>query len=368
MSAKHMQGENNMKKKILVIAIIVILVVILTPIIWYNLSITPVDKDNKEKISIEIPIGSSSEDIAEILKDNDIIKNKLAFKIYVKLNKVSNFKAGKYDLYQTMDLKEITKTLQTGTLYVENQVAITFIEGKHMRWYANKIAQTTNNTEEQVFELLENEEYMDSLIEKYWFLTEEIKNENVYYPLEGYLFPDTYFFENKDVTVEEIFEVLLNQTEKVLNEYKEQIEAQEYSVHEILALASIIETEAVFVEDRKDISSVIYNRLNKNMPIQSDVTTYYGIQVDMGDRALFQSELDAYNPYNTRGPRMEGKLPIGPISSVSKDAIDAALNPSDTDYIYFVADKNGKVYFTKTLEEHTNKITQLENEGLWYEF
>lgn len=358
-----------MKKKMLIISLIsIIIIIIITPIIWYKLSVLPMDKNNKEKISIEIPIGSSSETIAQILKDNEIIKSKLAFKIYVKLNNVSNFRAGKYELYQAMDLNEITKTLQTGTLYLENKIAITFIEGKTMNWYASKIAEATNNTKEQVFELLDNEEYIDSLIEKYWFLSEEIKNENIYYPLEGYLFPETYFFESKDVTVEEIFEVLLNQTEKVLNGYKEQIENQEYSVHEILTIASIVETEGISSEDRKNISSVIYNRLNAKMAIQSDVTTYYAIQVEVGQRDLYQSELNAYNPYNTRGPKMEGKLPVGPIASVSKDSIEAALNPSDTEYIFFVADKNGKVYFNKTDEEHTNAITELQNKGLWYEF
>ncbi len=357
-----------MIKKILIIAIILIILIILIPLIWYNNSISPVNKGNTEKIEIEIPIGSSSDDIAQTLVDNHLIKNKLAFKIFVKLNKISNFQAGKYELYQSMNASEITKTLQTGKLYVENQLAITFIEGKTMNWYATEIENKTNNTKEQVFELLKNDEYIDSLIEKYWFLTDEIKNENIYYPLEGYLFPDTYFFDNEDVTVEEIFDTLLKQTEKVLNEYKEQIEEQQYSVHEIITLASLIETEGLFPEDRKDISSVIYNRLKSNMSLQLDATTYYAIKVELGQRELKQSELNDYNPYNTRGPRMEGKLPIGPISSVSKSSIDAALNPNNTDYIFYVSDKNGKVYFSKTSQEHDNIIKQLQDQGLWYEF
>lgn len=356
------------KKKVIIAIIIVILLAILIPVIWYNTSISPVDKNNKEKVSIEIPIGSTVDSIAQILKDNDLVKSKLAFKIYVKLNKVSDFQAGKYELYKTMDIEEIAETLKTGKLYVENQVAITFIEGKTMNWYASKIAEETNNTKEQVFELLENEEYIDSLIEKYWFLTDEIKNEDIYYPLEGYLFPDTYFFENKDVSVEEIFEELLKQTEKVLNEYKDDIRKSKYSVHELLTIASIVETEGINPEDRKDISSVIYNRLKIKMPIQSDVTTYYAMKVEVGSRDLYVSELNKYNPYNTRGPRMEGKLPIGPIASVSKNSIEAALKPNDTEYIYFVADKNGKVYFNRTSAEHDETIRDLQSKGLWYEF
>ncbi len=356
------------KKKLIMAIIVLIFLVIIGTVVWYNTSISSVDKNNKEKISVEIPIGSTKDSIAQILKDNDLIKSKLAFKIYVKLNKVSDFQAGKYELYKTMNVEEITKTLKTGKLYVENQVAITFIEGKTMNWYAEKIAEETNNTKEQVFDLLKNEEYIDSLIEKYWFLTEEIKNDDIYYPLEGYLFPDTYFFEDKDVSVKEIFEELLNQTEKVLNQYKDDIEKSKYSIHEILTIASIIETEGINPEDRKDISSVIYNRLKIRMPIQSDVTTYYAVKVEVGSRDLSIAELNTYNPYNTRGPRMEGKLPIGPISSISKNAIEAAIKPNNTDYIFFVADKNGKVYFNKTNAEHDETIRRLQNEGLWNEY
>ena len=355
-------------KKIIMIIIVIIVLAVGAIALWYNLSISEVDKKSTNKVQIEIPIGSSSEDIANILKDNELIKNKLAFKLYVKLNKITNFQAGKYDLYKTMNVEEIAKTLQTGKLFSKNQISITFVEGKNINWYAEKIAEETNNTKEQVFDVLENEEYIDSLIDKYWFITDEIKDENIYYSLEGYLFPDTYSFNNKDVTVEEIFDKMLKQTEIVLNEYKDYIAESQYSVHEILTIASLVETEGIHPEDRKDISSVIYNRLKAKMPLQIDATTYYAAKIELGQRELYQSELDEYNPYNTRGPRMEGKLPIGPISSVSKTSIEAALSPSDTDYMYYVSDKNGKVYFSKTSSEHNNTINRLQNEGLWYEF
>ena len=104
------------------------------------------------------------------------------------------------------------------------------------------------------------------------------------------------------------------------------------------------------------------------MPIGSDVTTYYAIKVDVGEKDLKKSELNTYNPYNTRGPNMEGKIPIGPISSVSESSLEAAIEPNETSYLYFVADKNGKVYFTRTNAEHEEKINQLKNDGLWYEF
>ena len=161
---------------------------------------------------------------------------------------------------------------------------------------------------------------------------------------------------------------MLDKMEDILSNYKDRIDNSKYNVHEVLTIASIIEMESSHVEDRKDVASVIYNRLSRNMAIQSDVTTYYAIKVDMGERDLYQKELDTYNPYNTRGPNMEGKLPIGPISSVSKSSIEAAVNPNNTDYLFFVADKAGKVYFSKTVSEHNQIISELKTKGLWFEY
>ena len=333
----------------------------------YKILTMPVSNQREEK-EVQIPLGSGSSQIAKILKENNLIKSELFFKIYVKINKITDFQAGTYYLKESMDLKEITEMLQTGIMHDPNQITITYLEGKPMWYLVSTIADKTNNTEEDVYAVLANEEYIDSLIQKYWFLTDEIKNEDIYYPLEGYLFPDTYSIANKDTTVEEIFEKMLDKMDEVLEEYKEEIEASDYTIHEILTLASIVETEGLNNTDRKNVASVFYNRLNLGMSLGSDVTTYYAIKVDMGDRDLYQNEIDAYNPYNTRGPNMEGKLPVGPIASVGKESIEAAIEPNDTDYLFFVADKNGKLYFTTTNEEHVQVINELQNSGQWYEY
>ena len=332
-----MKGTRSLDiKKIIICIVAIILLIAIIGLIWYFASISKVSKKDDE-IEVTIPLGSGTNKIAEILKENKLIKSKMAFKLYVKLNKVTNFQAGKYYLKQNMNVKEMTQMLQTGIMHDPNQLSITYIEGKNIRWLAKKIEETTNNSQEDVMKVLEDENYINSLIEKYWFLTDEIKQEEIYYPLEGYLFPDTYSIKNKDVSVEEIFEKMLDKMESVL-------------------------------EGRKDVASVIYNRLDRGMAIQSDVTTYYAVKVDMGGRDLYQKELDTYNAYNTRGPNMEGKLPIGPVASVSKSSIEAALEPNKTDYIFFVADKNGKLYFTKTSSEHNRIISELKENGLWFEY
>ena len=348
--------------KLIILGIVAFLFIVLFVLIWYNSSLKPVSKDNIN-IQVDIPIGSTSDDIANILKEKDIIKNKLNFKIYIKLNKISGLQAGNYILNKSWGVPEILETLKTGKVMKE-QVIITFVEGKNIRWIANKIAEYTNNTTDDVYNLLKDKSYISSLINEYNFITEDITNENIYYPLEGYLFPDTYYFDGKDVSVKEIFKSMLDKMESVLNDIEKS--ESKLNVHELLTLASIVELEGTNVDSRKNIASVFYNRLENNMSLGSDVTTYYAYGIDMGDRDLTAEELYSYNPYNTRGPQMEGKLPVGPIASPSLSSIQAAAKPNNTDYLYFVADKNKKVYFTETITEHNNIITELKNNNLWY--
>ena len=358
-----------MKKSIIIILIIIAILIIsvISGIVWYKEQLKPVDSNDSSEKTIEISSGASTVEIIDLLKENNIIKSPLAAKIYIKLNNITGLQAGKYTLYSNMPLESILTKISNGEV-VDERVNITFLEGKNMRWYAKAIAENTNHTEEEVYELLEDEEYIDSLIEKYWFITDVVKNSDIYYPLEGYLYPDTYTFTDRDVSIKEIFNIILNQTEKVLDKYRSQIQESGYNVHQILTIGSIVEMEGKTSDDRKGIASVIYNRLRNNMSLGSDVTTYYGIQVDVGERDLYASELDTYNPYNTRGPNMEGKLPVGPISSVSEESLEATLNPSNSDYLYFVADINGNIHFTRTNEEHEQLIQELQKQGLWYEY
>lgn len=356
------------KKKIGIIILSIILVLIIGTgigvVVWYQHGIEAVSKGNGEVIRVEIIEGTGTSAIAQLLKEKNIIRDANVMKIYAKLNHVQSLKQGKYDLNNAENLGTILAQIQNGEI-VNEEVKLTFVEGKNMRHFAKTIAEKTVNTEEDVWTLLEDEAYIDSLIEKYWFLTEDIKQEGIYYPLEGYLLPDTYIFENKEVSVKTIFNVMLNYMDKFLSEHKNEIPD---NIHDVMTLASIAELEGVREEDREEIVAVLKHRIEKGMSLGSDVTTYYAFKVNMGDRDLTAKEIKTENPYNTRGPHMEGKLPIGPICNPSKDAILAALNETQTENLYFVADKTKKVYFTKTYEEHINLINQLKKDGLWYEY
>ena len=104
------------------------------------------------------------------------------------------------------------------------------------------------------------------------------------------------------------------------------------------------------------------------MSLGSDVTTYYAFKIDLGERDLYKSEINNPNPYNTRSSANAGKLPVGPICNPSSTSILATIEYSSNDYLYFVADKNMKVYFTKTDAEHNKIINELKSSGLWYEY
>lgn len=357
-----------MKKRVLIILGIIFLVIIalITSIlIWYNSGLKA--PKNKDVAIIEIKSGTSTSEILKLLKENNVIKNENIAKFYIKTHNVKNLQAGKYEFNNEQTLDEVLKKLEAGNV-MDESIVITFLEGKNMRYIASTIAEKTNNTANDVFKLLQDEQYISSIIKKYWFLTEDIQNKNIYYPLEGYLYPDTYSFENGDVKVETIFEKMLDKMDEVLTKNKDKIQKSKFSIHQILTMASIAELEGNNSENRPKIASVLYNRLEKNMSLGSDVTTYYAIKVDMGERDLYAKEINTYNAYNTRGPNMEGKLPVGPIANSSEQSIEAVLNPAKEDYLYFVADKNGEIYFSSTYEEHQERINTLRKRGLWYEY
>ena len=356
-----------MKKFIICIcSFISLLVIVMSIIILLYLSgIKAVSKSNKE-IEFLVEKGSNYYSIASSLKSEGLIKSELWYKVYLKLNKAPLIKQGVHKLKKNMSVKEIIKELSKNG-YDPNALNLTFKEGFNFYDLIDIITTNTNNTEEDIINLLNNEEYINNLINDYWFITDEIKNEKIYYKLEGYLYPDTYQFK-EDVKVEEIFKELLKQMDKKLSEYKDKIEENQYSVHQILTLASIIELEGVNKEDRGNIAGVFYNRLNNNMSLGSDVTTYYAERIDNWSRDLKKSELNECNKYNTRSSCMAGKLPVGPICNPGIKSIEATIEPSNHKYYYFVADKNGKTYFNKTDSEHTKTVSRLKRDGLWIEY
>ena len=353
-----------MKFKLLGIVFLVLLAIIFSIGFYYSYQISPVDRDG-QKVMVEIKEGSVYS-IGDTLYENGLIRSKFIFKIYVKLNKVGSLKASIYELNKNMKLEEIIKVLEKGNGYNPDEIRITFKEGLNVRKIAKVIEENTKNTYDDVINLMNDDGYIDTLISKYWFLTDEVKNEKIYYPLEGYLFPETYAFLNKEVDVKTIIETMLDEMGENLSVYKEKIEKSKYSVHKLLTLASIVELEGASADDRASVAGVFYNRLNDGWSLGSDVTTYYYLKIDDFKQSLNGNKnlLTCDNAYNTRCTSFIG-LPVGPISSPGLESLEGTINYREHNYYYFVADCKGKTYLGKNSTEHYNIIQRLKNENNW---
>ena len=349
------------KKGIVVVSLFLFFIfLVLITLIVYFCKLKPVSKNNSI-VEFRIENGDTYSSISKKLEDSNLIRSDLAYKIYIKIHKPNTLKKGIYELREDMSVKEIVDALSGS--YKEDHISITFKEGINMRKIASLIASKTDNTEDDVYNLLSDKEYLNSLIDSYWFITDEILDDRLYYSLEGYLFPDTYQF-SVGVSVKDIFKIMLDQMDSKLSNYKEQISNSGYSVHKLLTLASIVELEAGTSHERNGVAAVFYNRLNNGWSLGSDVTTYYAARKDF-NVDLTRAELDECNSYNTRSKCFAG-LPVGPISNPSLESIDGVMNPTTSDYFYFVADKNGNTYFTKNESEHLSTISRLKSEGLWF--
>lgn len=368
--------KSNIKWIIISILLWVITFAILVLFLIYFWQTSPIDKKNEEGISFVINEGETSDEIANTLVELGLIRNTKVFKIYSKVNNKHHFVEGRYKATKKDSFKEIMDMIIEGR--VDNSLVVfQILEGKNIDYIANKVEEELDIKKDVFIKTLNDKTFIDKLISEYWFLTDAIKNKNIYYSLEGYLFPDTYHFDSADIDSELIIRTMLNRTEEMLKEYKSKYvdsnnlplkNTNIMPIHQVLTLASCAELESMGEENRRTVVGIFINRLQNEMDMGSDVTTYYAIKADMSKRDLTIDEINTDNPYNTRGPNMTGKVPIGPICSPSKEAIDATFNYKKTIDKFFVSDKNGDMYFFSTYEEHNAKIKELEEAGLWFEY
>lgn len=338
------------KNRKLIVILSVIVGLILVGVITLMILLSPVSK-SKDIVEFTVKKGEGKEKIVENLKDAKLIKSKYATFIYIVLSGKKNLQAGSYEFSRNMSVKDIITSLSTGDVVniKRDEVRITFKEGDTLKNFVTMVANETNIDYDEAIKKLSDKAYLKGLIADYWFLTNDILDEDIYFPLEGYLYPETYNF-YKETSIEQVIRKVLNVTNERLEPLKSKIENSKYNIHELLTVASIAEKEANTNSDRAMVTQVIYKRLSLNMALGMDVTSYYGVQKEMTE-TITQLDLNDKNPYNTRVTTFIG-LPIGPICNPSIGSINAALKPADTDYLYFVADiLTGKVYFAKTNEE-----------------
>lgn len=349
--------------RFLVVLFLMMLIVICSIIGFFFYELSAVNK-NSEVINYEVKSGITVNQIFEDLEKEKIIRSATFMKIYSKIVGNINVHAGIYEISSGMDSRKIYDILRKGGKSSRETTDIVFKEGRNVRELISILEKNTTITKEEFLSKLEDKDYLNSLIDKYWFLSDDILDKDIYYSLEGYLFPNTYTV-YKDSSASEVIEKMLQETNRVLEKYKEEIESSKYSVHEIITLASIVELESV--KDREKVAGVFINRLESSTwtdSLGSCVTTYYAFKVDLGSRDLKQSEIDdcESNKYNTRCTRFKG-LPVGPIGNPGEESIKATLNPEKHDYYFFLADKNMNTYFFKTYLEHKRKGEELSAKG-----
>lgn len=341
--------EASKVRKIVSLILLAIVIVIgisgIAGYLYVKSALQPVDPTSEKKINIEIPLGSSTSSIASILEENGVIKNAIIYQFYIKVNDESNFQAGKYTLSPSMTLEEITESLKIGKGTALHTVPIP--EGLNINQIAEIYAKDFYFTKEEFLKVANDKDFINELMEKYSILPKDILKKEIISPLEGYLFASTYSYFEEKPSIKSIIEEMVSQTQDVVSPYMDQIEKNEFSLHEVLTFASLVEKEASNNDQRKQIAGVFYNRLEKGMRLETDPTVAYAIGEHL-ETTLYK-HLEVESPYNTY--RITG-LPIGPIANFSKSSLEAVLQPDDSDYLFFLHDRQGKIHYAETYEEH----------------
>lgn len=303
----------------IVIAFLLI-IISLTLVSFYFLS--PPMANNKTKYSLIIEKGDGVSEIADKLKEKNLIKNTLFFKIFVKATgKSSRLQAGTYKLSSSENLSSIVNSLSAGKT---EDVTITIPEG------------------------LRREEIADTLGSA---LGEKVKEEflTLTKNLEGHLFPDTYFVK-RDTDAEEI---ITKMTDNFEAKFKDILVKTNLSKNETITLASIIERETKHDEDRALVSGILYKRIMNNWPLEADATIQYAL--GFWKKTLTAEDLNLDSPFNTR---KNLGLPPSPITNPGLKSLIAAANPINSSYWFYLSDLKGNMHYAKTMEEHEANIVK----------
>ena len=323
--------SSKLKTLLIIIGIVVVL---LTAVMFFYLTgIGAVDSKSDKDVSVTIPQGSGAAAIVKILDEKGLVRNTLCAKIHARIGGYDSLQANTYVFSKSMSLPEMMKAINEGDFDYVSRQQFTVVEGATVPQAAEAMAKELP------------------------FTKDEILADGIMYPLEGYLYPETYFVTSEDPSIEEVTTMMLDHTDKVLTKRKSDIKKMDMTVHQFLTLSSVVENESLFKKDRPKIAGVFINRLNKNMPLQSDITVLYALQEKRVAVTNKDLQVDSkYNTYKNTG------LPVGPVCSPSADTMDDVLNYEKSDYYYFFAKKDGTVIYSKTLAEHEKAVS----ENKWY--
>ena len=337
-------------------------------------SLQPVDASSKQYVTVQIPEGANVQTIGSTLEKSGLIKHGVIFAFYAKYKNYSDLKSGYYNLQKSMSTEDIIHELQKGGTAEAQEPALanlTIPEGYTIDQIAQAVGQLQGDFKEPLtadafLAKVQDENFISQEVAKYPSLLESLptKESGVRYRLEGFLFPATYSIK-ESTTIESLIDEMLAAMDKTLTPHYSAIKSKNLTVNELLTIASLVEKEGAKTEDRKLIAGVFYNRLNLGMPLQSNIAILYaqgklGQKISLADDAGIDTTINSpYNVYTKAG------LMPGPVDSPSLDAIEASINQTKSDNLYFVANvTDGKVYYAATQEEHDRNVAEHVNSKL----
>ena len=337
-------------------------------------SLLPVDANSKKYVTVQIPEGANVQEIGSALENSGVIKHGVIFAFYAKYKNYSDLKAGYYNLQKSMSTEDIIKELQKGGTPEPQEPSLadlTIPEGYTIDQIAQAVGQLQGEfkeplTAEAFLAKVQDDNFISQEVAKYPNLLESLptKESGVRYRLEGFLFPATYSIK-ESTTIESLIDEMLAAMDKTLTPHYSTIKSKNLTVNELLTIASLVEKEGAKTEDRKLIAGVFYNRLNLGMPLQSNIAILYaqgklGQNISLADDAGIDTSINSpYNVYTKTG------LMPGPVDSPSQDAIEASINQTKSENLYFVANvTDGKVYYAANQEEHDRNVAEHVNSKL----
>ena len=335
---KKMKKSKKIELYILLACIALALIGALAVLIHY--SSTPINPyGNKDAtVLVDIPTGSSFVKVTEILNKAGLIKSRYLF-YYLALTKraTRSIRAGEYEFSDSMTPGAVIDKLLRGEVKL---YTIIIPEDFTTKQIAERLAEFNLIDEETFFELAVDSDFLKTL----GIMTKSI---------EGYLFPNTYYFD-RSMSTRQIMKIMVSQFRKrVTTEMVKKAEELGFDINQFVTFASIVGKESGNQAEKPMISAVFHNRLKKRMPLQSDPTAVYDLEDFSGK--VRRSHLKRKSPYNTyiiRG------LPPGPIANPGIDSLNATLNPAKVNYIYFVSKKDGSHQFSSSLEMHNQAINR----------
>lgn len=337
-------------------------------------SLQPVDASSKQYVTVGIPEGSNVQEIGTTLEKAGLVKHGLIFSFYAKYKNYTDLKAGYYNLQKSMSTEDLLKELQKGGTDEPQEpvlATLTIPEGYTLDQIAQAVGQLQGDFKEPLtadafLAKVQDETFISQAVAKYPTLLESLptKDSGARYRLEGYLFPATYSIK-ESTTIESLIDEMLAAMDKNLSPYYSTIKSKNLTVNELLTIASLVEKEGAKTEDRKLIAGVFYNRLNRDMPLQSNIAILYaqgklGQNISLAEDVAIDTNIDSpYNVYKNVG------LMPGPVDSPSLDAIESSINQTKSDNLYFVADvTEGKVYYANNQEDHDRNVAEHVNSKL----